>query len=150
MLKQSLSFILYFCSLKTSIQTQLYTPMLISQRNEEINWANCKYLVVCKNGPYESCKEWAHHIIEKKLKNICAILSIPKWYTKAIGSKYLIKKSIYILETRIPIFIDWEEEFAKSNNINIYPTIVLLKNENHITELGRVSGKYTNNKLALL
>tara|TARA_B100001250_G_C19686262_1_gene738179 strand:+ start:685 stop:1143 length:459 start_codon:yes stop_codon:yes gene_type:complete len=152
MLKQSFLYILYFFSFfKPGIQSQLYTPILISQRNEEIDWSNCKYLVVCKKGAYESCKEWAHQIYKNKLKNICPILSIPKWYTKPFGSKYLIQKSVYILEMRIPIFIDWDETFAKANNINLYPTIILIKTENqHTTELGRVFGEYSNSKFSLL
>jgi len=149
--KHFLFIVLSFCFFRTSQQTQFYTPLLKSQRNEEIYWDNCNYLVVCKKGAYESCKEWAHHILKKKLKNICPILSIPKWYTEPIGSKYLIQKSLYILEMRIPIFIDWEETFAKENNINLYPTIIWIKTENENTiELGRVFGEYSNSKFALL
>ena len=51
---------------------------------------------------------------------------------------------------RVPIFIDWEENFAKANNINLYPTIILIKTENeNTTELRRVFGEYSNSKLAL-
>tara|TARA_B100001996_G_C18661257_1_gene593200 strand:- start:1602 stop:2066 length:465 start_codon:yes stop_codon:yes gene_type:complete len=148
--KRFLFIVLSFCFFRTSHQTQFYTQLLKSQRNEDIYWPNCKYLVVCKRDTYESCKDWAHNIFEKKKKNICPIISIPKWCTKPIGSKYLIQKSIYILEMRVPIFIDWEENFAKANNINLYPTIILIKTENeNTTELRRVFGEYSNSKLAL-
>ena len=85
---------------------------LKSQQNVPIAWNKYNYIIVGSKGSKDASETWGAHISEKEnipRQDICAIASVPKWLTKTPGSKYVIQKSIYLFENKIPIYIDWEE-----------------------------------------
>ena len=146
-IKLSIPFVLFTTCLRACIQKNLYIPPLKNQNDKEIDWKNYKYIIVGnRKGDGDVGKIWMNKIESYESKsNICAIATIPSWITRTPGSKYFIKKSIYLLEKNIPIFIDWEEDFSNNNNIHEYPTILIIHVEgDNITEGGRIYGSYNN------
>ena len=132
----------------------LITPKLKSQYNTKIDWKKYKYIVIGNKGTKDYGREWAYAISKKaniNLKNICIIASVSKWSTLSPGSKYVIRNSIIISENTIPVYIDWNEEFSKSNKIFHYPTILVVTHEkDSVIELKRVDGKYSDEKMKIL
>lgn len=126
------------------------TVHLKSQHNNNVNWLEYNYVIVGSKGSKEAGEIWGKHISDfKNIKqeDICAIASVPKWMTKSPGAKYVIRNSILLFESSIPVFIDWEEKFAISNHISTYPTILIIRDvNNQIVEIGRVSGEFNRNR----
>ncbi len=144
-IKLSIPIVLFVASFRVCIQKSLYTPILKNQNDKEIDWKNYKYIIVGnRKGDGDTGKIWVDKIENyESLSVICAIATIPRWITRTPGSKYFIKKSIYLLEKNIPIFIDWEEDFSNNNDIHEYPTILIVRVQGEtIIELGRIYGSY--------
>ena len=148
-IKLSVPILLLVTCFRACAQKELYTPTLKNQHNQEINWEECKYIIIGnRRGDGDTGKLWADKIFNYKTKEkekICAIATIPKWITRTPGSKYFIQKSIFILEKHISIFIDWGEDFSNKNHIYEYPSLLIIYNNmGKITEIGRVTGDYNN------
>lgn len=129
-------------------QRKLFAPKLASQNNTPVNWSDYTYVVVGTKDSKLAGEVWGDHISQAagiSRMNICAIASIPSWMTLSPGSKYVIRNSIRLFENKIPVFIDWDERFSKSNHISDYPTVLLIRSvgdSGDLLEVSRVSGNY--------
>tara|TARA_B100000427_G_scaffold319750_1_gene318353 strand:- start:728 stop:1255 length:528 start_codon:yes stop_codon:yes gene_type:complete len=143
-------FILNLLAIRAIGIKKFYTYELKSQYNANIEWKEYTHILVCTKATNSLGKEWGDKLMNKGIKqdSICVVAPIPKWMTKTPGSKNIIQTSIAHLEKNVPVFIDWEEKLVIANKINDYPTIILVAKDNrgNLSEIGRASGKYTDNK----
>tara|TARA_B100001175_G_scaffold294063_1_gene281011 strand:+ start:4565 stop:5050 length:486 start_codon:yes stop_codon:yes gene_type:complete len=125
------------------------TIPLVSQNGKNINWNDYETIIVGSKTSSDLAQEWSQKISEyKKIRRdeICAVACVPKWMLKTMTARFIIKKSICMYESKIPIFIDWSEEFAKLNGVDSYPTVIIVKHDKRGSyEVGRIVGKLNTN-----
>ena len=80
------------------------------------------------------------------------IAQIPKWMKRTPGYKNIVTNSVINLENRVPVFLDWEGEITKSNDIQTLPTIIVVfkGRDGRLYERTRVYGKYSDEKFETL
>ena len=143
-------FILNLFAIRAIGIKKFHTCELKSQYDANIKWEEYTHILVCTKATNSLGKEWGDKLMDKGIKrdSICVVAPIPKWMTKTPGSKHFIQTRITHLEKNVPVFIDWEEKLIIANKINEYPTIILVAKVNRggFSEIGRASGKYTDNK----
>ena len=126
---------------------------LNSQYDKPLNWSKYQYYIIASKNSENSAKIWSKKIIQHKKINInklCAIASVSSYYLKTPFSKLLIKNTLLLYQKEIPIYIDWNEKFSKLNNIESYPTIIIIhiENNNKYKIIKSISGEYSESKLA--
>tara|TARA_B100000073_G_scaffold346975_1_gene359862 strand:+ start:2998 stop:3504 length:507 start_codon:yes stop_codon:yes gene_type:complete len=143
-------FILNLLAIRAISIQKFHTYELKNQHDISIEWENYSHILICTKETKDLAKEWGKKLLNKGIKDdsICVITPLPKWMTKSPGAKKMIKTTIAHIEKEIPIFIDWGEKIININKICEYPTIILLSknNQNDLYELGRVCGKYSDEK----
>jgi len=129
-------------------QKIIHTPKLFDQYNKPINWNNYNVIAIGNKQNHKINNDILHYLLTKfKIlnNNICIIASIPSWIS-TYGSRILFRNSIKLIESKNPVFIDWNQNFANKNNISIFPTIIIKTKLNNV-ELSRISGILTKEKL---
>lgn len=126
----------------------IYTPKLLDQYNNPINWNKYNIIAVGNKKNHKIDNDLLSYVLTKfRILNndICIIASIPSWFS-TYGSKILLRNSIKFIEKKNPVYIDWHEKFAHANNVTIFPTIIIKTKFNNL-ELNRISGILTKEKL---
>lgn len=137
-------------------QRILVTPKLESQKSAPLEWKDYTFIIVGNKGSGEYGRRWGDKIAQETgtaVEDICAIASVSKWMTSTPGSQYIIRNSILLFENSVQVFIDWKEQFASSNDIDVFPTVLVVKynaEDGSLLELGRVTGDYSPRKMRYL
>ena len=126
------------------------TCTLKSQFNTRVNWGDYTYIIICDKNSHSYGLEWGESFLKDGIntKSICVIAPVPKWMTKTIGHKTIIRNAVKKLEKKVPVFIDWKQEIVELNDIDKLPTIISVfkGNDGKLYEKQRVTGKYTRKK----
>lgn len=142
------------CLLSTLLHTysirKFNTCALKSQFNTRVNWTDYTHIIICDKNSHSCGLEWGENFLKEGIstKSICVIAPVPKWMTKTIGHKTIIRNAVKKIEKKVPVFIDWKQEIVELNNIDKLPTIILVfkGNDGKLYEKQRVTGKYTIKK----
>ncbi len=142
--------VLSFYNTSAFANSQPFKPVpLVSQNKKNINLNDYDTIIVGSKTSSDLAQQWSKEISKyKKIRRdeICAVACVPKWMLKTMTARFIITKSICMYESKIPIFIDWGEEFAKLNGINSYPTVIIIKHDRKKSyEVGRIVGKLNTN-----
>ena len=126
------------------------TCTLKSQFNTRVNWGDYTYIIICDKNSHSYGLEWGESFLKEGIntKSICVIAPVPKWMTKTIGHKTIIRNAVKKIEKKVPVFIDWKQDIVELNNIDKLPTIISVfkGNDGKLYEKKRVTGKYTIKK----
>tara|TARA_B100000965_G_scaffold34702_3_gene25626 strand:- start:11218 stop:11679 length:462 start_codon:yes stop_codon:yes gene_type:complete len=126
------------------------TCNLKNQFKKSIKWNDYTHIIICDQTTHSDGIKWGQTFLDQGIneQSICVIAPVPKWMTQAPGYKTIIRKAVIHLEDKVPVFIDWERDVMKLNNIDKVPTIIIvyIGRDGKLYEKARASGKYSKRK----